>query len=99
MNGREGVLACRGRAARFVVRDMGNGVDKVELSEVIPLECAQADAALCGREPIIATDRLRDLCGVAIGSPGVWCEDCPIQGFVRALADNTFEAVSWRPAA
>jgi len=43
-----GVCTCSQLARRFVLRDMGNGVDRIEMPELIPLEDAKEEAGLHG---------------------------------------------------
>lgn len=94
------VGSCVTRALRVVVRDMGNGVDRVESSEYIDLDGARAEQNLPGRSPLIFPypDRFRDICEASALSTGehVVCDGCMPLGYIRAFDEHTIEMVVWR---
>lgn len=79
-------------AARFVVRDMGNSVDRIELIELITVGDASLECSLGGRCPLPATSRLLDLCANALGLDG--SRFAPL-GCVRAVDDRVWEVICW----
>ena len=86
-------------AIRMVIRDMGNGVDRVEALEVIPFHVGVAEKDLQGREPLPLPHppELMDMCEQAAIAMGVAEEakECVPDGFVRAIDERTMEFVVW----
>lgn len=85
---------CNGIARRIVIRDMGNGVDRADALDVIPLESARDESKLPGRIPVSIEDdpRLRDWCRDVCSCPGKSCVCC---GYLRSLDDNSVELLWW----
>jgi hypothetical protein len=91
---------CLTHALKLIVRNMGNGVDRLLHASVITLAEARIEAALDGREPMCFPypERFFEMGGAALVLLGIApsmacstvCEAC-----VRMLDDNTVEIVSW----
>jgi len=92
------VCVCSGMARRIMVRDMGNGVDRVEMSGFTTLEAAKDECRLPDRTPLShSTDRLTDICFTAAEpSAGCSCVDCIQTGAIRGIDDSAFEMLVWR---
>ena len=92
------VCPCTQTARRFVLRDMGNGVDRIEMPELIPLEAAKEEAGLHGRTalPMQTCMRIVDACSVALPTGCSDCSDCIQAGFVRAIDEYAIELILWR---
>lgn len=89
---------CANLARRFVVRDMGNEVDRIEAFDLIPIEAAKEEAKLPERTPLSLphSDRIEDI--FATGCSKVYCGNCIPFGFVRPIDDSSFEMMIWRRA-
>lgn len=94
------VGACETRALRVVVRDMGNGVDRIELAEYIDMDAARSERSLPGRTPVSLPypDRLLDICKSAARTTGecIDCIGCIPTGHIRAIDERTMEIIIWR---
>lgn len=92
-----GVCTCSQLARRFVLRDMGNGVDRIEMAELVHLEAAKEECLLPGRSPILLNScgRLLDACSMA-SPPSFPCADCVQSGSVRSVDEYTIELIAWR---
>lgn len=90
----EHICRCNGIARRIVIRDMGNGVDRADALDVIPLDCARDESKLPGRVPVSIDDdpRLRDWCRDVCSCLGTDCVCC---GFLRSLDDSSVELLWW----
>ena len=87
-------------ALRFVVRDLGNGVDRLESYELIPLDQARIETSLPDRTEIYFTQdcRLDDMGKLAFTSMGFDCDrDCAglLKVFARPIDDRTLELTLW----
>lgn len=91
------VCTCTQVARRVVIRDMGNGVDRIEMAELVPLEAAKDEARLPDRSPILihSSPRILDACSMA-SPPSFPCSDCVQSGCVRAIDEYTIEVIAWR---
>lgn len=83
-------------ARRLIVRDMGNGVDRVELGEFVLLSSAKEESRLPERTSIALTDspRVRDVvddAAMLFGCP----ETTVVNGFLRQVDEVTLELVVW----
>lgn len=92
------VCVCSGMARRIVVRDMGNGVDRVVMCTFVTLESARDECQLPDRTPLLHfSQRLRDICCTADDpSSGCSCPNCIQNGAIRGIDDITFEILVWR---
>lgn len=96
----DGNEVARTHALRFVVRDMGNRVDRIEHASLVPLEDARIEAGLHGWHPIAYPypDRFYDA-GVA----ACWMLDIDVSGMnkfiisavVRVIDERTIELLSY----
>lgn len=87
----------RGNARRVIVRDMGNGVDRIDGAIFYPVQEAIADGFAGGRSAVLHASpaRIMDLMWCA----GVMPSDCldwhlPI-GFARWMDDGRMELTGW----
>jgi hypothetical protein len=81
-----------------MVRDMGNGVDRIEMSGFTTLDAAKDECRLPDRAPVSHfSDRLKDICCTA-AEPSVShsCGDCIQTGSIRGIDDTAFEMLVWR---
>jgi hypothetical protein len=96
----EPVLSCALAALRIVVRDMGNGVDRVESSELVSIESARVECSLPDRHPLPFPypERIRDICSTASLAAGrvLDCLRCVPVGSVRPVDERSVEMVVWR---
>lgn len=92
------VCVCSGVARRIMVRDMGNGVDRIEMCGFTSLEAAKDECRLPDRTPLsYSTDRLTDICYTAAEPPSSHaCGDCIQTGAMRGIDDSAFEMLVWR---
>lgn len=83
----------------MVVREMGNGVDRVESARVVPLEHVLPQRQLLDQQEIdlVHNPRLTDLAREAMRSMGYYstCTSYVADGFVRFVADDVFEVSVW----
>ena len=87
---------CAQLARRFIVREMGNGVDRVEAFDLMSIDAAKEEGKLPERSPLPLphSDRIEDI--FASGCAKVYCGNCIPCGFVRPLDDASFEMMIWR---
>jgi hypothetical protein len=88
-------------ALRFVVRDMGNGVKRLENAYLVPIEQARIESELSDRTPLLFPhpDEVLDFAFEALRSIGVRPDLSPKRIrklFARAIDDYTVEIVGWR---
>jgi hypothetical protein len=89
-------------AARLVVRSMGNGVDRVEVFDLIPIGQAKIDTALTDREPVPShyAARFFDLAIEAaklLGISGLeTANDYAREVYARPVDANAVEIIFWR---
>lgn len=92
----EAGIVCRNAevARRVILKDMGNGVDRVEVAEVMGLDAARDEAKLPGRVPVNVSDdpRLQDLCDDLYLCH---CGECVFCGFLRPVDDSSVELIVW----
>ena len=91
---------CSGMARRVLVRDMGNDVDRIEMSGFIQLDAAKDECRLPDRIQLPCdSDRIKDICHTAAQpSSGCSCSDCIQNGSMRGIDDTAFELLVWRVA-
>lgn len=85
-------------ALRYIVRDMGNGVDRIELAEPLVLDQALIEASLPGRHKISidAGSRMASLATIAVQAIGFEPEDhCILDGIARPLDEYSVEVICW----
>ena len=92
------VCVCAGMARRIIVRDMGNSVDRIEMSGFTTLEAAKDECRLPDRLQLPCdSDRMKDICFTAAQpSPDCSCSDCIQSGSMRGIDDQSFELLVWR---
>lgn len=88
------------RAISFVIRDMGNGVDRIEMPDLIDAAAAKVEANLPGRVKLSfpLPVRIADCLGVAtrllLGRAPY-----PIKGgCAEVVGDNAIRVIAWRMA-
>lgn len=83
----------------FVVRHMGNGVDRVEMPRLAPIEEVKQERDLPGRSALtlLPGGRMVDLARAAAGSLGLIsaCHNYVADGFVRSVDDERVEVAAW----
>jgi len=90
----------RGNARRVIVRNMGNGVDRVDGAVFYPVQDAIADGFAGGRSALLQPSpvRIMDLMGYVSSASLVppHAEDwhLPI-GFARVMCDGRMELTGW----
>lgn len=91
------VCPCTQLARRFVIRDMGNGVERVEMASILSLDAAKEECRLPDRTPIPMHPgvRILDACSVAL-SPALNCSNCVQSGCVSAIDEYAIELIVWR---
>jgi len=87
-------------AIRYAVRDMGNGVDRIDAVTIVPLDQALIEASLPDRKNVTVENcpRLSGLADVVIKDMGYTLHDtgqCVLVGFVRPIDDQTIEMMFW----
>jgi hypothetical protein len=96
----DAVAAFQGKALLMLIRDMGNGVDRLESSTVVPMADAKFMGGLAGWVPL-ALDReprLRDMVIAAftlMGLAGALLGNYIAEGAARAVGDHQVEIVTW----
>lgn len=92
----------RTHGIRFIVREMGNGVFRMESSVLDPLAYIQKDALRHGRyliEPPFQ-DWMMDMVDAAIRNVGV--DPCPVLhrtpslAYARMIGENRYQFLGWR---
>lgn len=90
---------CLSTAYRFIIRELGNSVDRIDGMELIDLETAKTESQLPGRHrmPIPIPLKVKELCEVATDA-GLCklCSGCVPTAFSRAIDENTIEVIIWR---
>jgi hypothetical protein len=93
-------IILRANAFRLIIREMGNGVDRIDGAICLPRDEAVAGACLDGAErlPHPLRGRLLDLVLRGAGMIGVAAGDLArplIGGYARPLADGRLEVTAW----
>lgn len=87
-------------ALRYIVRDMGNGVDRIDSASLLPLEQALTEASLPDRRKILLEPghRLTTLTDYVISDLGYVTDQsrhCILDGVARTIDDYTIEVLCW----
>jgi len=87
-------------AIRYVVRDMGNGVDRVEFPILLGIDQAKIESKLEDRMPMnfCQNERYHTLSKVAFLRMGFEIDGmsgCVIDGVVRPVDENAVEVMYW----
>lgn len=90
----------RSIAVRYIVRDMGNGVDRIEFPTILGIDEAKVESTLKDRVPInfCQNERYYTLSKAAFLRMGFEIHgagDCLIAGVVRPVDDNAVEVMYW----
>ena len=99
----EGASDCKepAFALKFVARDMGNGVTRLETASLVAFQDAQTEAALPDRMkvPYPGPTAIADMAEEALHALGVDTSRCGChvrKTYVRAIDDHAYEAIVWR---
>ncbi len=97
---RERPVVLLSSALRYVVRDVGNGVDRLEAYELIPIDQALVETSLPDRTEIYfePNDRLDDFGKLAFSSLGFECDGDSaglLKVFARPIDERTLEITLW----
>lgn len=92
--------AFAGKALVMLIRDMGNGVDRLESSAVVPIAEALVMGGLAGWVPLPIENepRFHDMAVAAftlMGLAGALLGNYVAEGFARAVGDHHLEIVTW----
>lgn len=84
------------QAITLTIRHMGNGVDRIESTALLPICSAFEQRLMPDRHPLIfpIPPHIRDLIAMAIEALGVDVDASVIEGFSRAV-DDCIELVVW----
>lgn len=88
---------------RYVVRHMGNGVQRILSSEIVPLEDLKAEARTGSRYqvPFPPPSWIRDIGVCALEAIGIEPSRIDrnritVEAFIRPIDDTTIEVIGWR---
>lgn len=87
-------------AIRYIVRNMGNGVDRIEFPTILGIDQARIESKLEDRTPMnfCQNERYHSLSKRAFLRMGFEIDGmngCVIDGFVRPVDDNAVEVMYW----
>lgn len=90
----------RSIAIRYIVRDMGNGVDRIEFPTILGIDQAKTESKLEDRASMnfCQNEKYHSLSKWAFTRLGFEVDtskQCVIDGVVRPLDDNSVEVMYW----